>query len=291
MGYMHIDNLYKNQSVLMFRECYALEKIHGTSAHVRWADGQVSFFSGGEKYERFTALFDAASLAKKFAEIGFTEAVVYGEAYGGSQQKQAWRYGASLRFVAFDVLVNGKWLEVPVAADVVRRLGLEFVHYARVPTTLPALDAERDAPSAQALRNGLVGEFPREGVVLRPIVELLTKNGSRIIAKHKRDEERETKTPRKVVNPKELEVLTAADAVAEEWVTPMRLMHVLDKLGNPSIDAMPRVIAAMVEDVEREASGEIVSGKAARKAIGKRTAELFKQKLRDDLVSTAEAAE
>ena len=29
MGYQHIDNLYKNQSILMFRECYALEKIHG----------------------------------------------------------------------------------------------------------------------------------------------------------------------------------------------------------------------------------------------------------------------
>ncbi len=29
MGYMHIDNLYKDQTILMFRECYALEKIHG----------------------------------------------------------------------------------------------------------------------------------------------------------------------------------------------------------------------------------------------------------------------
>jgi hypothetical protein len=24
MGYAHIDNLYKNQTILMFRECYAL---------------------------------------------------------------------------------------------------------------------------------------------------------------------------------------------------------------------------------------------------------------------------
>lgn len=38
MGYMHIDNLYKNQDMLIFRECYALEKIHGTSAHVSWKD-------------------------------------------------------------------------------------------------------------------------------------------------------------------------------------------------------------------------------------------------------------
>ncbi len=35
MGYLHIDNLYKNQTIRLFRECYALEKVHGTSAHVR----------------------------------------------------------------------------------------------------------------------------------------------------------------------------------------------------------------------------------------------------------------
>lgn len=29
MGYMHINNLYKNQEILMFKECFALEKVHG----------------------------------------------------------------------------------------------------------------------------------------------------------------------------------------------------------------------------------------------------------------------
>ena len=49
MGYRHIENLYKSQTILQFRECWALEKIHGTSAHVRWSDGKVWFHSGGEK--------------------------------------------------------------------------------------------------------------------------------------------------------------------------------------------------------------------------------------------------
>jgi hypothetical protein len=30
MGYLHIDNLYKSQDILLFKRCYALEKIHGT---------------------------------------------------------------------------------------------------------------------------------------------------------------------------------------------------------------------------------------------------------------------
>lgn len=29
MGYIHIENLYKNRAILLFKECYALEKIHG----------------------------------------------------------------------------------------------------------------------------------------------------------------------------------------------------------------------------------------------------------------------
>ena len=40
MGYRHIDNLYKDQRILLFRECFALEKIHGTSAHVSWTEAK-----------------------------------------------------------------------------------------------------------------------------------------------------------------------------------------------------------------------------------------------------------
>lgn len=29
MGYLHISNLYKDIDILLFKECYALEKIHG----------------------------------------------------------------------------------------------------------------------------------------------------------------------------------------------------------------------------------------------------------------------
>jgi len=29
MGYAHIENLYKNQEILMFKRCFAMEKIHG----------------------------------------------------------------------------------------------------------------------------------------------------------------------------------------------------------------------------------------------------------------------
>jgi RNA ligase len=284
VGYLHIDNLYKDQRILMFRECFALEKIHGTSAHVSWRDGRVTFSSGGEKHERFAALFDEVALTVAFEAMRHPSVTVYGEAYGGSQQKQTCRYGPALRFVAFEVEIGEAWLSVVNAHDVVKKIGLEFVHYRRVPTDLDAIDAERDAPSEQARRNGVEGDQPREGVVLRPLEDMRDARGNRILAKHKRDEERETTSPRKVVDPSKIEVLRAANEIADEWVTPTRLAHVLDKLGpDVGIENMRDVIAAMTDDVIREAAGEIVDSREARSAIGKKTAETFKARLQASL--------
>jgi len=265
MGYMHIENLYRPdaQVILLFKECYALEKIHGTSAHVSWSNSQLSLSAGGESAVNFAKLFDVEALTAMFKELGHEKVTIFGEAYGGKQQAQSWRYGKQLKFVAFDVHLGDEWLDVPNAAQFCARLGIEFVYYAKVSTELSALDAERDQP--------------REGVVLRPLKEFEL-GGHRVIAKHKRQEERETATPRVVDDPAKLKVLEDADAIAREWVTPTRLQHVLDKLTNdPQMSDTPRVINAMVEDVLREGSGELVDTPEARKAISKATAIMFKK--------------
>lgn len=281
MGYAHLPNLYKDQAILLFRECWAMEKIHGTSASVRWSDGKVWFSPGGESANRFKALFAEAALVEAFAKVGHATVIVHGEAYGGSQQKQAWRYGPSLKFIAFDVQIGDLWLPVPEADDFVAKLGLEFVHYEKTSTDLAALDALRDAPSVQAKRNGVEGDQPREGVVLRPLVGMRFETGERIVAKHKRDDERETATPRKIVDPAQMEVLTKASAIAIEWVTDTRLEHVLDKLPQGvGIEKTGDVIRAMTEDVVREGAGEFIDSKEARQAIGKRVGELFRARLK-----------
>ena len=267
MGYLHIDNLYKNQDILLFRECYALEKIHGTSAHLSWKDGKVVYFSGGEKFFNFLALFNEAQLIENFTNLGHSEITIFGECYAGSQQGQSWRYGKQLKFIAFDVQIGDSWLDVPAAENVVKHMGLEYVHYVKVSTDLEVLNAERDAPSVQAQRNGVEGSQPREGVVLRPLIELTSKNGSRIISKHKRDEERETAKPRAVVDPAKLEVLTKANEIADEWIVPTQLEHILQKMPAEDIriEKTRDVIEAMIKDVLREAKGEIVANPDAIK--------------------------
>lgn len=75
MSYMHIDNLYKNQEILLFRKCYALEKVHGTSANVRWKGGVLGFYAGGANHQNFVNLFDAEKLTARFAEVAARRAL------------------------------------------------------------------------------------------------------------------------------------------------------------------------------------------------------------------------
>jgi len=213
MAYLSIDNLYKDQSIMMMKECYALEKIHGTSAHLSysppefhaadrngWVDkpSRLDFFAGGGKYETFVALFDAESIRAKLDEIAPPDKKVhvYGEFYGGKMQGMRKTYGDAAKFVAFEVKIGDTWLNVPNAEDFCNKLGIEFVHYNRIPTTMEAIDAEMMADSIQAIRNGM-GESTdnhgfcppkREGIVLRPLEEVVLNSSRRVIAKHKRDE-------------------------------------------------------------------------------------------------------
>ena len=279
MGYMHIDNLYRNQTIMIFKECYALEKIHGTSAHVSWDNGALSFFSGGEKHDKFKSLFDADALSARFVALGHEKVIAYGEAYGGKCQGMSKTYGVELKFVVFDVKIGDSWLDVPNAHDVATKLALEFVEYAKIPCSMDAIDLMRDKPSEQAKRNGIVEPMIREGVVLRPMHEMKMPNGDRIIAKHKRVEFSERRTIPSI-DPSRRDFMEKADAIAFEWVTDMRLNHVLDKLpGCNDLEHIPIVIKAMVEDVTREASGEILDNASVRKAISGRACKMFKARV------------
>jgi len=280
MGYMHIDNLYKAREILAFKECYALEKIHGTSAHISWNKEKVGFFAGGASYPDFVKLFDVEKLEAAFITIGHEKVKVYGEAYGGKMQGMSATYGPDLKFIAFEVCINDLWLNVPNAEDVVKNLGLEYVHYDLIPATLEAIEAAMLSESVQAIRNGTGTGHKREGVVLRPIFEVRLNNGERVISKHKNLDFIETKTPRPIDQEK-LAVLENAKEIAEEWVTDMRLTHVLDKFPEPwDISDTGNVIKAMSEDITREAKGEIVWSREVQTAIGKKTAWLFKNRIK-----------
>lgn len=290
MSYASIGNLYKDRAILLESECFAMEKVDGTSASLAFNRDQniIHYHGGCVQGPVFKALFNSEDLEAKFRQLSGEKITVYGEAYGGKVQKGAWRYGSNIKFVAFEVKVDDVWLVVPEAERIVLSLGLEFVHYVRISTKLSEIDFWRDATSQQAIRNGVTtadGPFiRREGVVLRTIDEKLDARGNRIIAKHKRDEERETKIPR-VVDTAKIEKLLKAREIAEEWVVENRLLHVLSHLPGEIVD-MTRtrdVISEMLNDVHREGEGEFEPSPEVNAEIGKRTGQLLKAWLQSKL--------
>ena len=293
MGYLHVPNFHKsNQEILSFKQVYALEKIHGSSQHLLWKDGTILPFAGGVKHESFLALFNGVNLPtldqikQQFTdEFGPEMKVcIYGEGYGGSQQGMAHTYGKDLKFIAFDVQVNDCWLSVPKAENVSKKFGLEFVDYELVDATIENLDKLRDQDSTQSIRNGVGPGKKREGIVIRPPFEVTLNNGERLIVKHKREDFEERKTVQKIIDPNKLKVYEETEAAVDEFVTAMRLIHVLDKVfpngAEHTITKTGDVVKAMVEDVLREAAGEIVDSKDLRSAIGKKTVQMFKNMLK-----------
>ena len=279
MGYYSIDNLYKNQDIFLFKECYAMEKIHGTSAHIGIKDGRINLFSGGVQGEIFAQLFDIDKLLAELLVIT-PDITIYGEAYGGKCQGMSKVYGKELKFVAFEVRIGYNWLNVPAAEDIVKGVGLEFVDYVRIPVEIdPYLDAERLRDSSQAIRNGMGEGHLREGIVCRPLIEVTKNNGARVIVKYKNEEFQETKKKREIGKDK-LKILTKAEDIAAEWATEMRLTHILGNYSEiPSIEHTGEVIKLMLADIEKESIGEIEWNHEARKAIGKVTAAMFKTRL------------
>jgi len=283
MSYLHIDNLYKAKDILEFRRCYAMEKVHGTSAHIKYKDDKVNFFVGGVDTLAFVNLFDKDFLLSKFREMNKNEVTIYGEAYGGKCQGMSVTYGKQLKFIAFEVQIGKAWLNVPIAEKIAGDFNIEFMPYSLISTDIEVLTQERDADSIVAIRNGIGEGKKREGIVLRPPFEVIKQNGERIIAKYKRDDFIETNTPRNI-NVEQIELLTQAEDIANEWVTEMRLTHILDKLPKPlSTSDIPDIIKSMLEDVAREGREEYVDSKQARKAMSKRTVTLFKQRMEHEL--------
>ncbi len=114
MGYEHIENLAKSKKILNEKRLLVQEKVHGTSANVKFiapkpedgdkASWNVGFHSGGAVHTTFellcknlmaagdvnyarieNTLFQAGLQVKSFT--------IYGEAFGGKILKMAHNYG------------------------------------------------------------------------------------------------------------------------------------------------------------------------------------------------------
>jgi len=159
------------------------EKVDGTNVRVGWDGSSVEFGGRTSNAQMPTKL--VAALREMFANpaafadcFGESGAVLYGEGYGAGIQSGG-NYSPTQTFVLFDVAVGPWWLRRDDVADVAAKLGLRCV---------PIVGRGSLPWASDRTKAGLTstwGDFPAEGMVGRPVVDLFDRKGERIIAKIK----------------------------------------------------------------------------------------------------------
>ena len=109
------------------------------------------------------------------------QAVLFGEVYG--RGVQSFHYGRKdVGFRAFDLLLDGRYLDYDRFLEVCRRHGIETVpELARMPFSLEAVKAVSTGPA-------FAGEHIREGVVVKPLVERTDPRLGRVVLKYVSDD-------------------------------------------------------------------------------------------------------
>ena len=156
------------------------EKVDGTNIRIGWDGTSVTF--GGRTdnaqipaflVQRLMELFTATTMAQ------LAPMTLYGEGYGAKIQKGGGNYKSDgVDFVLFDVFC-GMWLERENVEDIATQLLVKAV---------PILGSGTLLNLKEYVHAGFTsrwGNFQAEGIVARPIVELLNRRGERIITKLK----------------------------------------------------------------------------------------------------------
>lgn len=174
------------------------EKVDGMNMRVIW-DGTTRTIAGrtdnAQIPPRLLARMDELFPADNFIDI--PPCVIYGEGYGAKIQKGGGNYIPDGQdFVAFDAKINGRWLDRQDLNELLfflRPLSSgpesELVRLIKEPAVLvPQFPCMTLYRAIEMVREGFRsrwGDFQAEGVVCRPVVELLNSKGERVITKIK----------------------------------------------------------------------------------------------------------
>ena len=166
------------------------EKVDGTNIRVMWDGiGQITFGGKTDNAQMPAGLVAALNnlflggLGLKYFSENWKDVpcCLYGEGYGAKIQKIGGNYKADGQdFVLFDVRVGHLWLDRDSVADIATQLGLRVVPVYTTGTLQRMVDLVRDDVLLSHW-----GPFKAEGLIGRPVHELLDRRGERIITKLK----------------------------------------------------------------------------------------------------------
>lgn len=198
-GKMVVTSVFQSKTLEQLKNINWLgtEKIDGTNTAIYWNGHEFSVHGHSEK-SQFSldaiALLDSIwktdAMEEKVEEFfGETEAIFYGETYGGKIGAHGKDYG-ELRFILFDIYFpnTNHYFDFENVRSIGEKLGLNVVKIVAEGTIGELVKVVQTHPTSFESPDMKI-----EGVVARPAYELLDSNGHRLISKIKWDDVRDLK--------------------------------------------------------------------------------------------------
>ena len=169
------------------------EKINGTNIRVKWWSQLddlveeypfVEFDGKTDETQMHTSLIK--KLQRTFVEKRLLKAFpdpvnvcLYGKGYGAKIEKGGGNYRPDVDFILFDVKIKEWWLRREDVEDIAQKLEIDVVPIIGEGTLWEAIEMTKKG------FNSTFGDFLAEGMVLQPKVDLMLRNGGRVITKLK----------------------------------------------------------------------------------------------------------
>ena len=162
------------------------EKVDGASQRIIWDGYRVEFRGRTDKSDipshlltRLEELFGGESKEEIFEQtFGNKEVILFGEGYGRKIQKHGELYGEP-NFILFDVYIGGYWLDRGAIADIASKFGID-----RVPLIFIG-DLDAGVNFIKSHPKSRLRDAEMEGIVGRPLVQMFSRTGERIMVKIK----------------------------------------------------------------------------------------------------------
>lgn len=190
-----IEGKYSSGELEYLKDCLweFTEKIDGTNIRVVWDGYRVSFMGRTDRaqipahlLEKLNELFGGESKEELFEQtFGKKEAILFGEGYGEKIQKGGGLYG-KVNFRLFDVFVDGFWLVQEAVDGIAKTFAIESAPFLFRGTLEAGVGFIKSHPKS------ILRDAEMEGIVGRPMVQMFSRTGERIMVKIKcRDFEKE----------------------------------------------------------------------------------------------------
>lgn len=195
--YTSVENLRNFPTVIEEDELVSVSiKIHGTNCRVGLIEGEFMAGSHGLRrkepadYSKNTYWYPLSILAVKTmledlaASNGYKQVVLFGEVFGNVQKKYNYGVPNGIDFRAFDLLIDGKYVEPNVFYELCKHYGVQTVIHLEMNYRYTFEDIKR---FAESIEKDPLGDHPIEGLVIRPVVERQDRRVGRVILKYVTD--------------------------------------------------------------------------------------------------------